>query len=68
MINLNSRRFLVVVGTTVDGNPVYLGAFDGSLRNTCGVQRIENAIRYTRIGAARVARGFRDGRVIEVSF
>jgi hypothetical protein len=50
----NTKTWLVVLLTDVQG-PVYLGELD---RVRSGVRRIDNAVRFTRVGAKRVAAGY----------
>jgi hypothetical protein len=50
-----TKTWLVVLHTD-DRGPVYLGEFDRG--NRCGVRQVEDAIRFTRVGALRVASGY----------
>jgi hypothetical protein len=51
----NNKTWLVVLLTDAKG-PVYLGEFDRGCR--CGVRHLENAVRFTAVGAKRVAAGY----------
>jgi hypothetical protein len=55
MTTTNAKTWLVILLTDTQG-PVYLGELDRGMRS--GVRRIENAVRFTRVGAKRVAAGY----------
>lgn len=64
-----SKQWLVVLHTDERG-PVYLGTLDVNpteRSSRSGVRRLENAIRFTRTGAARIARGYSTGSTINAS-
>ena len=52
---MKTKTWLVVLYTD-DRGPVYLGEIDYGVRQ--GVRQIENAARFTRVGASRVASGY----------
>lgn len=49
------RNWIVIVDRAVDGAPIYAGELDGT---RCGVRKLDNASRFTKIGAKRVLSGF----------
>lgn len=55
MKTTTAKTWLVVLHTD-DRGPVYLGEIDYGVRQ--GVRQIENAVRFTRVGAHRVAAGY----------
>lgn len=76
MTNTNTKRNWVVVVDTHNGVESYLGSctpgIDVSIGSNvreddrCGVRRIENALRFTKVGAQRLAKGYTNGSAKEV--
>lgn len=72
--NTNAKNWIVVVAV-VKGERTYLGSLspdtdvsDGSKvreDDRCGVKRVENALRFTKRGAARIAKGYEGGFAVE---
>jgi hypothetical protein len=57
------KTWLVVLLTDSRG-PVYLGEIDRGIRQ--GVRQIENAIRFTPVGARRVAAGYTAPKAVAI--
>lgn len=74
-MNTSIKRNWVVVVSTSNGSPVYLGSLTPDVdvtdgpgvreRDRCGVKRLENALRFTERGAARIAKGYTGGWAVE---
>ena len=64
---MNTNKTWVVIldstGSTLV-SPYYLGEIDRGCR--CGVQRVENAVRFTKIGARRVAAGYTGASIFNI--
>jgi len=57
MTNKSSRNWLVVLDGQPDaGTAVYLGELDAGIRQ--GVRKLDNALRFTKLGAQRVVRAY----------
>ena len=64
-----SKKWIVILMTDAHG-PVYLGSLDvnATARSSrSGVRKLGNATRFTRTGAARVARGYETASVAHES-
>jgi hypothetical protein len=54
-MTMNTKTWVVVLLTDVKG-PMYLGELDRGCRQ--GVRQLKNAVRFTSVGAKRVAAGY----------
>lgn len=59
-----ARNCIVILCDDAIGQ-IYLGEIDAGVRQ--GVRRLSNAVRFTKVGAARVASAYSDARVVEVA-
>jgi len=58
---MSNRDTVIVLATDAQG-PIYLGELDPGIRQ--GVRRREHAVRFTSMGARRVANGY-SGAIME---
>lgn len=61
---MSARTWIVVLSNPMQPH-VYLGELDRGVRQ--GVRQLHNAVRFTRVGAVRVAVHYRGARVLDAS-